>query len=177
MIMMKQKEMYHVLTATAGVFLVLMLGLYFPVVNDALAQEMFIYPQKGQSQEQMEKDKYECYIWAKKQTGFDPMEVPKPTEPPPPKEAKRGGALRGAAGGALLGAGIGAIAGDAGKGAAIGGLSGGVIGGARSREQKRQQAHAEQQWAEEQAAQYAHKRNSYNRAYGACLEGRGYTVK
>jgi hypothetical protein len=177
MLNVKDSEKLSLLAIVACAFCILTPGLNFLTVNNALAQEMFIYPQKGQSQEQMEKDKYECYTWAKKQTGFDPMEVPKATEPPPPQEAKKGGALRGAAGGALLGLGIGAIAGDAGKGAAIGGLSGGVIGGARSQEQKRQQAQAEQQWAEEQAAQYAHKRNSYNRAYGACLEGRGYTVK
>jgi len=29
------------------------------------AQELVIYPAKGQSNEQMEKDKYECYTWAK----------------------------------------------------------------------------------------------------------------
>ena len=39
-----------------------------------LAQELVIYPAKGQSQEQMDKDKYECYTWGKQQTGFDPMQ-------------------------------------------------------------------------------------------------------
>lgn len=29
-------------------------------------------------------------------------------------------------------------------------------------------------WEQEQAQQYTAKRNSYNRAYAACLEGRGY---
>ena len=37
------------------------------------AQEMFIYPSKGQSAAQQDKDKYECYNWAKGQTGFDPI--------------------------------------------------------------------------------------------------------
>jgi len=36
----------------------------------ALAQELMIFPAKGQSEDQMEKDKFECYSWAKKQTGF-----------------------------------------------------------------------------------------------------------
>jgi hypothetical protein len=31
------------------------------------AQELVIYPAKGQSAEQMDKDKYECYTWAKQQ--------------------------------------------------------------------------------------------------------------
>ena len=42
----------------------------------AVAQDLMIYPAKGQSQDQMEKDKFECYSWAKGQTGFDPMQVP-----------------------------------------------------------------------------------------------------
>jgi len=147
------------------------------VSGPALAQEMIIYPAKGQKQEQMDKDKFECYNWAKKQTNFDPMEVPKATEPPPKKEAQKGGVVKGGTRGALVGVTAGAIAGDAGKGAAIGAASGALVGGMRRQDQKQQQEQAEKQWAQEQAAQYQKSRNEYNRAYGACLEGRGYTVK
>jgi len=147
------------------------------VSGPALAQEMIIYPAKNQSQEQMDKDKFECYNWAKKQTNFDPMEVPKATAPPPQQEAQKGGVVRGGARGAVVGVAVGAIAGDAGKGAAIGAASGALFGGMRRRDQKRQQEQAEQQWAQGQAAQYQQSRNNYNRAYGACLEGRGYTIK
>lgn len=146
-------------------------------LGSALAQELIIYPSKGQSQEQMEQDKFSCYSWAKQQTGFDPMEMPKATEPPPEKEAKKGGVGRGAVRGGAVGLAAGAIAGDAGKGAAIGAATGGLFGGMRRRDQKKKQEQAEQQWAQEQAAQYTHKRNNYNRAYAACLEGKGYTVK
>lgn len=45
----------------------------------ALAADVYIYPQKGQSQQQQEKDKYECYSWAKQQTGFDPVASPQAT--------------------------------------------------------------------------------------------------
>jgi hypothetical protein len=41
------------------------------LASSALAQDLIIYPAKGQSQEQMEKEKFECYTWAKQQTGFD----------------------------------------------------------------------------------------------------------
>lgn len=34
--------------------------------------ELFIYPSQGQSDEQRERDRYECYLWASDQTGFDP---------------------------------------------------------------------------------------------------------
>ncbi|MBW1980472.1 MAG: hypothetical protein JRJ12_04575 [Deltaproteobacteria bacterium] len=152
------------------------------LAGQVLAQDFMVYPAKGQSQQQMEKDKFECYNWAKGQTGFDPMQTPRATSAPPPKYegSTAGGAVRGGVGGGLLGAGIGAIAGGkkgAKKGALIGGLGGATIGGVRSHRQKQEQERARQQWAEQQAAQYAHKRNAYNRAYKACLEGKGYSVQ
>ena len=159
--------------------------MFFSVVfaGMAFSQELMVYPAKGQSQEQMEQDKFQCYSWAKQQTGFDPMQIPTATAPPPPQTAQRstaGGAVRGGAGGALLGAGIGAIAGGssgAKRGAGIGALSGGVMGGARSHNQQQQDQRARAQWEKEQTQQYMANRNSYNRAYSACLEGRGYTVR
>ena len=63
-------------------FLIIMLLPVF-IAETAVAQDLMIYPAKGQSQDQMEKDKFECYSWAKGQTGFDPMEMPKATAPPP----------------------------------------------------------------------------------------------
>lgn len=144
----------------------------------ALAQDLIIFPAKGQTQEQMEKDKFDCYQWAKKETGFDPMATPKASSPPPQKQAPQGGVLRGAARGAAVGAVVGEIAhDDAGKGAAAGAAGGAMIGGMRRRDQARSQAQAEQQWAAQQAAQYDAKRSNYNRACAACMEAKGYTVK
>jgi hypothetical protein len=68
-----------------------------------LGSDVFIYPNKGQSQKQQDKDKYDCYSWAKKQTGFDPMAQPSATAPPPSQEAPQGGVVRGAGRGALIG--------------------------------------------------------------------------
>jgi hypothetical protein len=146
-------------------------------VGIASAQELIIFPAKGQSDDQMEQDKFACYTWAKKETGFDPMAPPTATAPPPQQEAPQGGVVRGAARGALVGVAAGAIAGDAGKGAAIGAASGGLIGGMRRNDQRRREANNQQQWEQQQAQQYSQKRNTYNRAYSACLEGKGYTVK
>ena len=67
----------------------------FLVAGFVLAQELVIYPAKGQSQEQLDKDKSECYSWAKQQSGFDPMQQPKATEPPPQQQAQQGGVGRG----------------------------------------------------------------------------------
>jgi hypothetical protein len=139
----------------------------------ALGQSLVIYPAKGQSSQQMEKDKYECYTWAKQQSDFDPMQAGSGTQPPPPGQPIGGERVKGAARGAAVGAVAGGIAGDAGKGAAAGAAGGAMIGGMQKRDKQRQQAQAQQQ----QEAAIAQKQNNYNRAFGACMEGRGYTVK
>ena len=36
--------------------------------------DLIIYPKNGQSQDQQAADQYECYGWAKGQTGFDPTQ-------------------------------------------------------------------------------------------------------
>ncbi|HBH62757.1 MAG TPA: hypothetical protein DDX85_13680 [Nitrospiraceae bacterium] len=153
--------------------------LIFFVTGYAFTQEIIIYPAKGQSNEQLEKDKFECYTWAKGQTGFDPMEVPTATAPPPEAQAGSGGAIKGAAAGAIVGAAAGGISkkGNVGKGAAYGAGAGALLGGMNQAGKRQEDERRQQQWEKEQVAQYTQKRNSYNRAYGACLEGRGYTVK
>ena len=150
--------------------------------NSAIAQEPIIYPAQGQSQDQLEKDKFECYTWARGQTGFDPMQMPTASSPAPSQEKKSvgGSALRSGVAGGVGGAVIGGIAGgrsSARRGAAIGGLTGGAIGGTRSSRQNRQAEQERKQWEQQQANQYMRQRNDYNRAYSACLSGRGYTVK
>jgi hypothetical protein len=70
------------------------------------AEQMFIYPRLGQSEQQQADDKYACHRWAVSQTSFDPTQPPEGTP-----------------------------------------------------------------------AQRADKHADYQRAMGACLEGRGYTVK
>ena len=137
-----------------------------------LAQELMIYPKENQSQEQQEQDKFQCYSWARGETGFDPMVRPTATEPPPPKEAKQGGFGRGAAGGAV----VGGIFGGS-DGAKKGAAAGAVMGSMRRQDQRRREEQARQQWEQDQARQYQEGRNRYNRAYAACLEGREYTVR
>ena len=149
----------------------------FALAGTAMAQEMIVYPNDNQSPDQQEQDKFQCYSWAKGQTGFDPMAPPTATEAPPQQEAQQGGVGRGAVRGTVGGAVVGAIAGDTKKGAAIGAASGALMGGMRRSDQKRREQTAQQQWEQEQVAQYTQARNNYNRAYAACLEGLGYTVR
>ena len=139
------------------------------IATSAWGQQLYIYPQRGQSFDQQAVDKAECQRWATEQTGYNPATPP----PPPMAAAPQGGMFRGAFGGAALGAIGGAIGGDAGKGAAIGAGVGGLFGGfRRMRAMEEEQA----QMANYQA-QTAQATGGFNRAYSACLQGRGYTVQ
>jgi predicted outer membrane lipoprotein len=142
-------------------------------INTAMANELMIFPAKGQSNEQTEKDKFSCYGWAKGQTGFDPMKVPTTTTAPPAQAKASGGVIRGGLGGAALGA----IIGDSSKSAKRGLAAGALIGGVRQNSSNRATEQKTQQWQQQESSNYANNRNQYNRAYSACLEGKGYTVK
>lgn len=150
---------------------VLMLSL--AVTIPAFAGELIIFPAKGQSAERMEKDKTNCQAWAKKETGVDPLVLAQKSIEQAPPSGPQGERVRGVARGAAGGAVIGAVAGDAGKGAAIGATAGVMAGGAR----QRGKARAEQGAKQQQKAQTKQALDKYNRAYAACLEGKGYTVK
>lgn len=133
--------------------------------------EMFVYPAKGQSQEQQSKDEYACHQWAVQQTGFDPAQQ----QPAASGKSSSGGGevVKGGAAGALVGLGIGSLAGEAGKGAAIGAGAGALFGGLRKHDRNKQQEAAQQQAQANRQAQM----NKYNTAKQACLEAKGYSVK
>jgi hypothetical protein len=135
------------------------------LAGGALASDPIIYPAKGQTHETMSRDKAECNDWAKQQSGYDPANPP---------VAKAGATSaspgRGALGGAVLGGIIGSTGANLGKGMAVGAVGGALIGGARRSSQESAQIAAQQQ-------QIDQLRSQFNRAYSACLEGRGYTVK
>lgn len=149
----------------------LVIGTLFGSGN-LLAQDLYVYPKEGQSTEQTDKDKYECYQWAKKDSGFDPMATPTTTSAAPGGKSKSGTLVKGGLGGAALG---GILSGK--SGAKKGALAGGLLGGVYQHQHNTQVETERQQWEQREAANYANNRNNYNRAYAACLEGRGYSVK
>ena len=40
--------------------------------SESVSGDIFVYPNEGQDDEQRDRDRYECYLWAVEQTGFDP---------------------------------------------------------------------------------------------------------
>jgi|HubBroStandDraft_1064217.scaffolds.fasta_scaffold109443_2 hypothetical protein len=146
---------------------------------------VYAYPQQGQTPEQQDRDRYECYLWASQQTGFDPSAPNVPPHDrfvvmggppgPPPGAQTAVGAVTGGIIGALI-----APPRAAGFGAVAGALVGGTIGASAEASQNQQAQYVASQNAAAQQAQMGQieqKASDYRRALGACLEGRGYTVK
>jgi len=148
-----------------------------PSLTDA---GMFIYAAKGQSPKQQAADEAACVQWAEAQTGLrlQPGKVDTEAAAKGAKkqaaEATEGAAVVGAAKGAVAGTAIGAIAGRTGKGAAIGAVAG-AMGGLHARGQAQKQA--AQKGAQAAEAQNQKAVETFKKAAGVCLEGRGYTVK
>ena len=138
---------------------------------------MVVFPAKGQTPEQQEKDEYDCFKWAVDQLTSTQMQNPNAAGAAAQQQAKdatQGAAVKGAAKGAAAGALFGAIFGDAGTGAAAG-AAGGAIAGRRARKEAEKQAGA-QAAAQADAANKA-KLDTVKKGMTACLESKGYTVK
>jgi len=153
-----------------------------PDANASRAALVYVYPGKGQSAEQLDRDRYECYVWAVEQTGFDPSQpslAPHQRVEVVPAPAPGADTVAGAVAGAVIGAAVSSPR-RAGAGAAVGAVIGGVLGSASdaARVQEAREIQRRQDLREtERLARIERQSNDYRRALTACLEGRGYTVK
>ena len=145
-----------------------------PVAEQA-PPRVYFYPTQGQSPEQQDRDRYECYGWAVKQTGFDPGRSLPPQErgtvvpARAPGEATVGAAIAGA----LIGAAV-SGPGHAGGGAIVGAAAGGLLGAAAEGSQTEEVRRVQSSRGD---SRYRREAVEYRRAMSACLEGRGYSVK
>ena len=155
-----------------------------PPPPDKPITDVYAYPQNNQTPDQQERDRYECNTWAVQQSGFDPSG---PNVPPHDRyrmvavgPAPGSGTAVGAITGGILGA---LIAGprNAGAGLVVGAVAGGVVGTAAEQQQRAAADAQAQQINDARSAQQMAvidaKASNYRRALGACLEGRGYSVK
>jgi hypothetical protein len=165
-----------------------------PAWSPAQQIGMFAFPKNGQNADQQLKDESDYYGMAKQRTGID-AQAPPPQElseeekklaqhqaaenAPKAQAGRARGAARGSAGG------VGAIAGDAGKGAGAGAVVGTMKGGSQQRQantQTKQQAAAQTASAqkkaeEEMLRQHQEGIDTFQRAFTACMDARGYSVK
>jgi len=109
------------------------------------------YPVRGQAVDQQARDGYDCQIYAQQFAGSQAADT---------AQGVGVGAIVGGLIGAAGGAAIGAATGNAGRGATIGAAAGGVTGGTIGG-----------------VSQYNKSGDAYNRAYAACMSGKGYSVR
>lgn len=144
--------------------------------------DVYAYPLKAQSSEQQDRDRYECYLWSTKQTGFDPSapnlaphQRVRVIEGPPAGATTAAGAFTGA----VLGAAVSSPHND-GEGAVVGAVAGAMIGAAAESQQAQRVARSEDEQTVQQrarAAELEQQATNYRRALSACLEPRGYSVR
>lgn len=141
---------------------------------------IYVYPASGQAPARLDRDRYECHLWAVRQSRFDPSAPGTPPAQrvevvrtgPPPGSAVVAGAFSGAVLGAAVSSpwntGEGALV-----GAAAGALVGAVAESAAADEARRLEA-ARQAAQSVPSGRHA---EGYRRALTACLEARGYSVR
>ena len=144
----------------------------------ATAPAIYFYPSQGQAVARQERDRYECYQWARSQTGIDPGMTPVRGTTTMIVEPQVTGA--GAAVGAVTGAAVGAATsgrhGGGGAvvlGAIIGSMLGAVTESANANARAQSQSRAldlRSQAAESQQV------DAFRRAMGACMSSRGYSI-
>ena len=146
--------------------------------------EVIAYPSQGQSDQQLDRDRYECHQWAVKQTGFDPRVPGVPPRQqvrivrapePAPGAAVVGGALTGAVLGAVV-----AAHGDEAGGAVVGAIAGAAVGAAAESARADERRREDETVSERRGARGSardEQAGAYRRAISACLAGRGYSVR
>ncbi|MEO8224278.1 MAG: glycine zipper 2TM domain-containing protein, partial [Gammaproteobacteria bacterium] len=146
------------------------------------ATAVYVYRAAGQSAAQLDRDRYECHVWAVQQSRFDPslpdlaphQRVEVVAMQPPGTST-----VAGAATGAILGAVVSRPR-RAGGGALIGAVAGAMIGAASDSARSEQADRVNQSYRGQDARLQAirdQQANGYRRAISACLEARGYTVQ
>ena len=139
--------------------------------HDAAAQ-LYIYPAEGQTVEQQAQDEHECHGFAQSQTGIDPDNLTVPSGPRETTGTGKSAAIGGGIG-AVGGGVIGAIAGNTVTGALLGAGAGAAAGAIKgNRDSNAADEEYQAAVARNQAAV-----DEYNRAFGACMTGKGYGVQ
>lgn len=144
--------------------------------------QVYFYPTAGQAPERQSRDRYECHLWAVKQSGFDPSLpslAPHQRVEYVPRPPAGQNTVAGAITGAIVGAAV-SHRGNEGAGAVVGAVAGGALGAASDSAQQAEADRAQDARDRRSASRQAvveQKAQGYRRAMSACLEGRGYSVE
>jgi len=144
--------------------------------------QIYFYPLHGQNESQQDRDRYECYLWAVKQSGFDPNQAYlAPHQRVEVKAIPSPGT--GVAIGAISGAMIGSIISPRRRtveGLVFGSIAGALIGAVSDVTRQQEANRIQQQYDAKNIHSYTFQEKlarNYRRAMSACLDGRGYSVR
>lgn len=154
-----------------------------PPPQAVAAAPLYFYPERGQPESVQDRDRFECYRWAVRETGIDPgmmavrSDDPGRAQPAPytPRRADGADVAAGAATGAVLGAVVSSPR-HAGAAAVLGAIFGATLGAASGEARNRaiDEAQARQAAASDRARLPL---DNFRRAMTACMQGRGYNVQ
>ena len=164
--------------------LILTVVFCFLTISYAFAlKKPIVFPKEGQSREQKQQDEAYCYDWSQDETGVDPSYIRAKLESvtnqlsnqataDQPRMGRR--LLRGAALGAAMGGIDDGIDNNVGKRA----VQGVVLSGSKARQDSKQ-AYKEKQVQSLTAKQQQllSQYDDYMRAFSACMDAKGYSVK
>ena len=149
-----------------------------PAVAQLSHAGLYVYSKHGQSADQQSRDAEQCDRSAVEVTGYDPGKPPVATiaqgSLSDQGRTMAKGALVGSAASSAVGAAAGAAVGRAARGAAMGGAGGAVAGLLRGWVVARRDQHAKMH--QDQAHHEQHQQE-YVRAFAACMDARGYSVR
>lgn len=141
---------------------------------------LYFYPARAQTEALQDRDRYECYRWAVRETGSDPGMTPLRYAP---VRVAQAGVVRSDAGDVLGGAATGALIGAAlssprhtGGAAVLGAIFGAVVGAA-SGEARNRAIDAAQARQDAAVARFSAPQDNFRRAMAACMQGRGYSIQ
>ncbi len=153
-----------------------------PQATIPISTQVYFYPLRDQSEQQQDRDQYQCYLWARKQTGFDPsapeLAPHQRVEVVPDPEAGSD-TVASALAGAIIGSMIGGHH-DGVDGAVTGAMAGAMIGASADASRQQQAQHMQAYYdrlSAQQREMLERQAANYRRALTACLEGRGYSVR
>jgi hypothetical protein len=136
---------------------------------------VYAYPEHGQSPARQDRDRYECYEWAVRQSRYDPS-----LAQPAPVQQVRVISTRPPIADTFSGAAVGALVGGAAtyssEGAAIGAAIGATAGAISDLYREHGRRELERSLESRPPPGPGGRADDYRRALSACLEGRGYSV-
>jgi len=164
-------------------FIFAIIGFCMATTVYAAGIDTYAFPQKGQTAEQQQQDEGFCVQWAQDQTGIDLAVLKYKQQEAAEEQQKAQEASASRAGRPLLrtaatGAALGGISNNMDDGAGKGAVAGVTLAASRARthslEQKRQGV-VDTANAKEQNVQADSEK--YTKAYSACMEGKGYSIR